>query len=712
MKTPTIIFFSLLLFFGCQEQETTSELSNAASPVAKKVNHTFTEFDNTRIDPYHWLTDPEDPEVIALLESENAHVENMLRHTKDVQEEVYEELVARIEKRYESLPTKRNGYWYYVRYDEDSEYPYYCRKKESLEAEEEIFLNVNQMAEGRDVYRLFSYFISPDNQKVAFLVDTSGDRRNTLFFKDLNSGKLLSDQISNCSYAGAWAEDNQTFFYTTNDKTVRSHKVMRHELGNPVQNDAEIYSEPDSTYTDWVTRSSDDKYIFIASGSTTSSEYWFLPADQPKTELSLIQEREKGLEYFVDSYYDDQFYIRHNRAAVNFMVSTSPINNPGVENWASFVPHQPGVLLNGFTVRKDYVILQERTEAVDKIHVINRQTGDEHYLDFGEEAYTANMFSPTDEFESDSIRYNYSSLTTPSSTFGYNLSSQEKKLLKQVKVGGGFNGDLYESKRVWVEARDGAQVPVSLVYRIDQFEQDGSNPCLLYSYGSYGASSMPNFNSNVFSLLDRGFVYAIAHIRGGQEMGREWYDDGKLFNKKNTFNDFVDCAQFLVDEKYTNTSGLFASGGSAGGMLMGAVTNMRPDLFKGIIAYVPWMDVITDMLNTDLPLTTLEYDEWGNPTQKDYYDYMLSWSPYDNVKEAEYPAIFATGGLNDTQVPYFSPAKWVQKVRENNTGDAPVLFKCDMGAGHGGKSGRFQRQEETALIYSFIIDQAGNRIKQ
>jgi oligopeptidase B len=705
--------FTLSLFIGCQQapaEEATTTSSEA--PRAKKVAHTFTEFDQTREDPYFWLSNPKDPEVIEILEAENAFVESSLEHTKGLQDEIYNELISRIEKKFESLPTKNNGYWYYTRYEEDGEYPFYCRKKENLEAEEEIILDVNQMAEGYEVYRLGQYFVSPDNQLVAYLVDTSGDRRNTLFFKDLRTGELLPDQVNNVSYGGAWAADNKTFFYTLTDNTVRTNRVVRHILGSLNTEDVEIYNEPDSTFSAYVYRSDDDRYILVGSGSTTTSEAWFLPADQPTKELTVVQPRKEGLEYSVDSYTGNEFHIRHNHQAKNFMISTASVSNPGMSNWKPLIPHREDVYVSYFTVLEKYLVVQERSRALDKVHVINRESGEEHYLDFGEEVYTASMYTPTDEFDAEVIRYNYQSPTTPRATFSYNLTTREKEMLKQVQVGGGFNSDLYETRRVWVKARDGVEVPLSLVYHKEKYQQDGTNPCLLYSYGSYGSSSMPYFRSNVVSLLDRGFVFAIAHIRGGQEMGRQWYEDGKLLNKKNTFNDFVDCAQYMVDEKYTYTEGLFAMGGSAGGMLMGAIVNMRPDLFKGIIAYVPWMDVITDMFNTELPLTTLEYDEWGDPNEKEYYDYMLSWSPYDNMKEADYPAIFATGGVNDTQVPYYSPAKWVQKARDLNTGDEPILFKVDMGAGHGGVSGRFKSQEKTAQIYSFILDQVGEPVAE
>ncbi len=697
------LLFFILPFCGCRQQAATDIA--AGPPAAKKAAHAFTEFGAAREDPYYWLNDPTDPEVIQHLEAENAYCEQQLAHTKALQDELYEELVARIEQKFESLPIKRNGYWYYVRYEEGNEYPFYCRKKGSLDAAEEVLLDVNEMARGHKTYRLFQYSASPDNRILAFLVDTTGGRRNTLYFKDLESGELLPDRVSDCSYDGAWANDSRHFFYTLNDKTVRGYRVMRHRLGAGPEQDAEIYIEPDSTFEAGLSRSWDGRYIFVSSASTTSSEFWFLDAGQPEGPLKVVEPRRKGLEYNVESYTGREFHIYNNHQARNFKISSAPANAPGMANWKDVVPHNPDVYINGFTVREKYLLVQERSQALDKIRVISRQSGESYYVDFGEEVYTANMYGPTDEFSSDSIRYNYQSPATPQSTFGYNLSSRERKLLKQQKVGGGFDGSLYETKRLWATAADGTQVPLSIVYRRDKFRQDGGNPCLLYAYGSYGSSSMPYFRSDVISLLDRGFVYAIAHIRGGQEMGRQWYEDGKLMKKKNTFTDFIDCGQYLVDKQYTSTEGLFAMGGSAGGMLMGAVANMRPDLFKGIIAEVPWMDVISDMRNPDLPLTTLEYEEWGNPYEKEAYDYMLSWSPYDNVKPADYPAILATGGLNDTQVLYHNPAKWVQKIRENNTGTEPVLFKCNMGAGHAGESGRFESQKETAMIYAFMVDQ-------
>lgn len=711
MKLYIWAFCAFVFITACEPNTSDTATATSEAPVAKKVDYTFTEFDNERVDPYQWLSDREDPEVIAFLEAENAHTEAQLADTKELQEELYEELVARIEQNYTSLPTKNNGYWYYTRYEEGNEYPYYCRKKDEAGAEEEVILNVNELAGDHKVYRLFQYFISPDNQQVAYLVDTSGDRRNTLYFKDLTTGELLGDQIPNCSYGGAWSSDGSQFFYTLSDKTVRTNRVMKHQIGGDLAQDQQIYAEPDSTFSAFVYKSEDKRYIFVGSGSSTSTEMHFLPADQPDAALRVIQPRQEDLEYQADSYFEDVFYIRHNQNAPNFKISSAPIANPEITNWSDVIPENPEGLITNFSARKNYLIVQEKFKAVEQIKVIDRASQESYYVDFGEEVYTASMYNPSDEYESDSIRYNYTSLSTPRSTFGYHLPSQKRALLKQAEVGGGFDATLYETKRLWVPARDGKEIPVSMVYRKDLYQEDGTHPGLLYAYGSYGSSTSPAFRSNIISLLDRGFVYAIAHIRGGQEMGRQWYEDGRLLNKKNTFNDFVDCSEYLIENRYVADNGLYAAGGSAGGMLMGAVTNMRPDLYHGIIARVPWMDVITDMMNTDLPLTTLEYKEWGDPNDKTYYDYMLSWSPYDNVQPADYPAIFATGGLNDTQVPYFSPAKWVQKVRENNTGDNPVLLKVNMGAGHGGASGRFESQRITAMIYAFMIDQLDAKIK-
>jgi oligopeptidase B len=677
---------------------------SSEAPRAKKENKVFSQQGLERTDPYVWLSNPGDSNVIRHLEAENAHVAAYLKHTEGLQKDIYDELVARIEQQYESLPVQENGYWYYTRFEAGAQYPMYCRKAGTTAAPEQVMLDVNALAKGHQIYLVRGRAVSRDNQWLAYAEDTSGDRRCTMRIQSLSNGQMAPDVISNTSGNYAWANDHKTVYYVLNDHTVRPYRVMRHLLGTDPTQDQELYVERDSTFEVSLNTDKENKYIFIVSGSTTTSEARYIEAGNPVASPVLIQPRVRDLLYYPSYAEGSQFLIYNNQGAKNFKVSLANIASPRMTGWKDFVPHEDSALLESFELLRDYLVLQHRYQGLPRITVINRKDQSRHILDFGEEAFVANMSLATDNYATDSIRYSYSSLTTPASDFKYSLGDRKKTLLKQQKVGGGFDASQYNTRRLWAKAQDGTMVPLSIVYKTSQLKKDGSNPLLLYAYGSYGASSDAYFNSSVISLLDRGFVYAIAHVRGGQEMGRYWYEDGKLLKKKNTFTDFIDCADYLVREKYTSPGRLFANGGSAGGMLMGAVINMRPELFRGVIPEVPWMDVITDMFNADLPLTTLEYDEWGDPRKKEYFDYMLSWSPYDNVKPVTYPAILATGGLNDTQVPYFSPAKWVQKVRDNNQGSNPVLFKCNMGAGHGGESGRFERQKLTALKYAFMID--------
>ena len=691
----------LLTLFSCKQKESPSGIQ---PPQARKETKIFTEQGSQRSDPYFWLSNPDDTAVVAHLKAENAYVEAMMKHTEDLQKKLYDEMVARIEQKYESLPVRQNGYWYYSRYAENSQYPLFCRKKGITTAPEQVVLDINKLAQGHQIYIVRGKAVSRDNNWMAYAEDTTGDRRCNTYFKNLNTGMLSSEVIPNSSESYAWSNDNKTFYYIVNDQTVRPYKLYKHILGTDPAKDLEIYLEKDSTFSLTLSASKDNRYIFIYSTSTTTTEARYLDANNPAAPPVLIQPSQRDLLYYPNYVEGNNFVIYNNQLAKNFKLSQAPIATPGMSNWTDIIPHQDSALLENVEILKQFIVVQHKVKGLPRITVINRKDKSSYEVPFTEDAFVANMEMPTDDFDSDSIRYSYTSLTTPLTDFGFNLSTKAKVLLKQQKVGGGFNQSEYETKRIWAPATDGTPVPLSIVYKKSSFKKDGNNPMLLYAYGSYGSSSDPWFNSSVISLLDRGFVFGIAHIRGGQEMGRYWYEDGKLLKKKNTFTDFIDCAAFLVKEKYTSSDKLFANGGSAGGMLMGAITNMRPELFRGIIAEVPWMDVITDMFNPNLPLTTLEYDEWGDPRNKVNFDYMLSWSPYDNVKKANYPAILATGGLNDTQVPYFSPAKWVQRVRENNTGSNPVLFKCNMGAGHGGESGRFERQKLTALKYAFMID--------
>ncbi len=674
-------------------------------PVAEKIPKELTIHGDIRVDNYYWLNERDNPKVIAYLTAENAYKDAVMKHTESFQEKLYDEIVGRIKKTDMSVPSKESGYYYYSRYEEGGEYPIYCRKKGTMETEEEILLNVNEMAKGHAYYSVAGFSVSTDNNLIAFGVDTVSRRKYTIHFKNLKTGEILPDEIPVTSGRAAWTNDNKTVFYAAKDEaTLRSYKIMKHVLGTDLSSDKEIFEEKDVTFDAYVYKSKSKKYIFIGSSSTLSSEYRFLDADDPDGKFKIIQLREKDLLYDVD-HYKDKFYIRTNYNAKNFRLMATPVNKTAKENWKEIIPHRDDVLLQQFEVFKDFLVVNEQKNGLPHLRIMRWDEKGEHYLDFGEEAYTAYIaYNP--EFDTDLLRYGYESMTTPRSVFDYNMNTKEKTLLKQEEVLGDFDPNNYHAERLYATARDGTKVPISLVYR-KGLEKNGNNPLLLYGYGSYGASMNAGFSSVRLSLLDRGFVYAIAHIRGGQEMGRYWYEEGKLLKKKNTFTDFIDCAEYLIAEKFTNPDKLFASGGSAGGLLMGAVVNMRPDLFKGIIAAVPWVDVITTMLDPSVPLTTGEYDEWGDPNKKEYYDYMLSYSPYDNVQAKDYPAMLVTTGLQDSQVQYFEPAKWVAKLRALKTDKNILILDTDMESGHGGASGRFRRYKRTALQYAFMLDQVG-----
>jgi oligopeptidase B len=546
--------------------------------------------------------------------------------------------------------------------------------------------------------------VSPDNHLLAYGVDTVSRRKYTIHFKNLKTGEIMADEIPNTTGSAVWAADNKTVFYAAKDDTLRAYKIFRHILGAPVTEDTEIFHEADPTFSVYVFKSKSRDYIFIGSFHTLSSEYRYIRAEEPEAEFRIIQPRERDLEYDVE-HFGDHFYIRTNLEAENFRLMKAVIADPGKDQWEEVIPHRPEVLLENFEIFKNHLVLGERKEGLRQLRVRRWDGSEDYYVEFDEPAYTSYV-STNPEFDTPILRYGYTSLTTPTSTFDYNMDTREKELLKQEEVVGDFSPGDYRSERFMVTARDSVRVPVSLVYHKD-VDRSGENPLLLYGYGSYGYSMDPYFSSSRLSLLDRGFIFAIAHIRGGEEMGRQWYENGKLLNKKNTFTDFIDCARYLVEKKYTNPDRLFIMGGSAGGLLMGAVVNMEPDLFRGVVAGVPWVDVVTTMLDDSIPLTTAEYDEWGDPNKKEYYDYMLSYSPYDNVTAQDYPDMLVTTGLHDSQVQYFEPAKWVQKLREFNTGDSRILLHINMGGGHGGVSGRFRRHRETAMEYAFMLNLVG-----
>lgn len=673
-------------------------------PVAKKVPKELTIHDDTRIDNYYWMNDRENPEVIAHLEAENAYKDSVMKHTQPLQEKLYEEIKSKIKQEDESVPYKKKGYYYYTREVPETEYYLSCRKKETLDAPEEIMLDVNKMAESFAYYAIGGASVSPDNKLLAFGVDTVSRREYTVYFKNLETGEILPDAIPLTTGGATWANDNKTVFYNLKDPvTLRSEKIMKHTLGTPVESDVEVYSEDDETFNTFVYKTKSEKYLMIGSGSTLTSEYRFLDANNPNGTFKIIQPRTRGLEYGVD-HFGDFFYIRTNLDALNFKLVKTPVTATEKENWVEVIRHRDDVLIEDFDLFKNQLVVSERKEGITRLRIMP-WSGEEYYIDFDEEVYTARSNVNLD-FDTDVFRFSYTSLTTPNSIFDFNMKTKDRTLLKQEKILGGFDKNNYETKRIYATAMDGTKIPMSLVYR-KGIEKNGNNPALIYGYGSYGYTMDPSFRLSILPLLDRGFVYAIAHIRGGQINGRAWYEDGKLLKKMNTFTDFNDCAQYLIDEKYTSNQKLFALGGSAGGLLIGACINLKPNLYKGVIAAVPFVDVVTTMLDESIPLTTGEFDEWGNPKEEKYYYYMKSYSPYDNVVAKDYPALLVTTGLHDSQVQYFEPAKWVAKLRELKTDNNLLIFHINMDYGHGGASGRFQWIKDTALEYAFILDQLG-----
>jgi len=708
------LIIAVILLVSCSRTKQTNKMK---PPIANKVKKELTLHSDTRIDNYFWMRltdeqknakepDEQTKKVLDYLKAENVYTDAVMKHTENFQQELYDEIVGRIKKDDESVPYLDNGYYYYTRYEEGNEYTLYCRKKGSLEADEEIMLNVNDLAEGYEYFSATGLSVSPDNKLLAYGIDTVSRRRYTIYFKNLETGELLEDNIPNTTGRSVWANDNETVFYTVkNMETLRSEWIKKHKLGNDPAGDKEVFREMDVEFSVGVGKTKSKKYLLIYSHQTLSSEVRYLDANNPDGEFCIIQSREKDIEYGIN-HYGDYFYIRTNKdGAKNFKLMKTPVENSGMENWVDVIPHRENVLLQSVEIFSDYLVLNERIGGLLNLRIIPWDDSPEHYIEFWEETYTARI-SVNPEFDTKILRYGYSSLTTPYSTFDYNMETHEKALKKEEEVLGGFDKNNYEAKRLLVTADDGTKVPISLVYK-KPVNLDGTNPLLLSGYGSYGYSRDPYFGSDRLSLLDRGFIFAIAHIRGGSEMGRWWYEDGKLLKKKNTFTDFNDCAEYLIETGYTSSDKMFAIGGSAGGLLMGAIVNMQPELYKGVVAAVPWVDVITTMLDESIPLTTGEFDEWGDPKEKEYYDYMLSYSPYDNVSAQKYPNMLVTTGLWDSQVQYWEPAKWVAKLRDKKTDDNRLLLHINMEAGHGGASGRFKRYKETALEYAFMLDLAG-----
>ncbi|WP_341837668.1 S9 family peptidase [Chitinophaga pollutisoli] len=700
MRLLPLTACAAVMFSACAQKDKKMEKVNVPPPVAEKIKHEMTIHGDTRNDEYYWLNERENPKVIAYLEAENKYTDTMLSPVRGFRDKLFDELKARIKEKDESAPVFENGYVYYTRYEEGKEYPVYCRKKGADTAPEEVYLNVNDLAKGHAYFQVGSIDVSPDNRLLVYAQDTVSRRQYDLRIRNLETGELYPETIPNADPGIAWAKDNKTFFYgSKNPQTLRVEKIYRHVLGTDPAKDVMIFHEADETFSTWVGRTRSRDYITISSESTLSSETRILDASKPDGAFRVIQPRQKDMLYEID-HRGDKFYIKTNLNARNFRLMETPVGKTTMDNWKEVIPHRPDVLLQGFTLFNNFMVMSERKNGLSQVRIIP-ENGQEHYLDFGEPAYVASVIS-NPELDTKVLRYSYTSLTTPASTFEYNMETKEKTLRKQQEVIGGYDPKNYVTERVFATADDGTRVPISLVYKVG-FEKNGQAPLLLYGYGSYGASMEPGFSSSRISLLDRGFCYAIAHIRGGQELGRQWYEDGKMFKKKNTFTDFIDCAEFLIENKFTDTSHLFAMGGSAGGLLMGAVVNMRPELWKGVIAAVPFVDVVTTMLDESIPLTTGEFDEWGNPKNKDSYDYMKSYSPYDNVEAKVYPNMLVTTGLHDSQVQYFEPAKWVARLREKKKGDNLLLLETNMEAGHGGASGRFKALKDVALQYAFMF---------
>ncbi len=696
-----VLLISLLFMLSWT---TTAKTQSLAPPIAKMIPHSETLNGDVRNDNYYWLKDKSNPEVIKYLEEENAYTSAMMKHTEKLQEELYKELLGRIKETDLTVPHKLDDYYYYSRTEQGKNYPIYCRKKGNLEAPEEIILDQNQLAQGHSYFQIGAVAVSPNHQLLAYSSDTTGAETFTLFVKDLSSGQLLSDQIPNTSYSVEWGNDNQILFYTTLDEAKRPYKLFRHKLGTEYQQDTLIYHEKDEAYFLGLNKTRSRQFILMELESNTTTEIHYLDADQPLGEFKIIHPRQAEMEYRVDHHAGD-FFILTNDGAKNFKLMQAPVSDPAKENWKEFIPHSDSVLLERLYAFQNHLVLFERQRGLRQIRVINLQSNQTHYVDFPEPAYVV-WPSQNYEYKTNIFRFDYSSLITPRSIYDYNLETRQRELKKQYEVLGGYDPSEYQSERIFATAPDGAQIPISLVYK-KGVKKNGGQPLYLYGYGSYGASIDAGFNPNRLSLLNRGFIYALAHVRGGAEMGRYWYDQGKLLNKKNTFDDFIACAEHLIKEGYTSEEKLVIAGGSAGGLLMGAVTNLRPDLFRIVVAKVPFVDVLNTMLDPSIPLTVTEYEEWGNPHKKELYDYMKSYSPYDNVTAKNYPALLITASLNDPRVGYWEPVKWTAKLRALKTDKNLLLLKVNMGAGHGGPSGRYQQLKETAFEFAFLFDQLG-----
>ena len=704
IKTSFFLFVSTMFVISCNNEIKPPLKNSIIPPVADKIPVSFKKFNDIRIDDYYWLKERENPEVIDYLERENDYYEKMTSHTLDLQNKLFKEIKDKIKEDDESVPYFLNGYWYKTKYKEGLDYPVYTRFKDSLNNKEEILFDCNELAKKHDYFNLSNFQISPDNKIVAFSTDVISRRLYSVQFKNLETGKVYSDKIINSSGSFAWANDNSTLFYTSRDvNTLRNDKIFKHVLNTDYENDELVYFEKDETFYTNVSKSKSKKFIIISSFSTLTSEFQFLPADNINESFKLFNKRKRGVEYSIN-HYDDHFYIITNKdKAYNYKLMKTKISETSSENWTDVVEHRKNVLIEGIDIFKDHLVVSERVDGLNRINIKKWDDSENYFLNFDNETFSSNTTTNLD-FNSKKLNYAYNSLNEPYSVIEFDMITKEKTILKQHKVlDKNFSKDNYVTERIWADSQDGNRIPISLIYK-KGIKRDGSNPLLIYGYGSYGNTIDPSFSISRLSLLDRGFIYAISHVRGSEYLGRDWYENGKLLNKKNSFNDFVDSTKFLISEGYTSSEHCYAYGGSAGGLLMGAVINMAPELYNGVIAAVPFVDVITTMLDETIPLTTSEYDEWGNPNQKEYYEYMMSYSPYDNVSKLKYPNLLVTTGLHDSQVQYWEPAKWVAKLRDYKQDQNYLFLNTNMETGHGGSSGRFEAIKDLAKEYAFLFD--------
>jgi len=700
-----VFLISGIFAAACQNQN--SSMIALQAPIAEKHPRKLEIHGDVRTDDYYWLRESENEAVLDYLRKENEYYQALTAHTLEFREQLFAEMKGRIKEDDASVPYKQNGYWYVTRYEKGLEYPIYSRKKESLKAPEELLFNCNELAEGQEYFDLKGLSVSPDNRLAAFGIDTVSRRQYYIQVKDLQTGALFKDKIDNTTGRSVWANDSKTLFYTKKDPvTLRSDRVYRHVLGTPAEADELVYQEEDETFYTYVTKTKSKKYIIIGSVSTLTSEYRLLKADTPGGEFELFSPRERGLEYSI-YHYGNHFYILTNKdKATNFKVMIAREGRTAATEWKDFVPHRDHILLEDIEIFKNFYVLSERDNGLTRIKVTRWDNGESYYLPFESETYVAYPYV-NPEFDTDTLRYVYNSMTSPYAVIDMDMATRQSEIKKEQEVlGGKFDKRNYRSRRIWATARDGMRIPMSLVYHKDT-RLSPETPLFLHAYGSYGATLDPYFSTVRLSLLDRGFAYAIAHIRGGEYLGREWYENGKLLRKMNTFNDYIDCSRYLIEQKYTSPGHLYAYGGSAGGLLMGVVLNEAPQLYNGVIAAVPFVDVITTMLDESIPLTTGEYDEWGNPNDEIFYRYIKAYSPYDNVKHQAYPNLLVTTGLHDSQVQYWEPAKWVAKLRAYKTDTSLLFLDTNMDAGHGGASGRFEALKETAKEYAFLLDLEG-----